>query len=168
MYGRYCEQRDFLYFFFLSFRNLIRCNHGFIFSGVGRVFPSRVSPFISSFPDFFWREGILYIYTKFGRKLEAISLSCCSVNTTHFIFAGSFSRMCNNCPIFLSDIIRLLLASDFIIELLALSLFFFSLVSVLRVSIYLVEGAEEKSRPQTAPLWKFQFVRSNVCDATPL
>ena len=152
MYGRYCEQRDFLYFFFLSFRNLIRCNHGFIFSGVGRVFPSRVSPFISSFPDFFWREGILYIYTKFGRKLEAISLSCCSVNTTHFIFAGSFSRMCNNCPIFLSDIIRLLLASDFIIELLALSLFFFSLVSVLRVSIYLVEGAEEKSRPQTAPL----------------
>lgn len=74
------------------------------------------------------------------------------MNTTHFIFAGSFSRMCNNCPIFLSDIIRLLLASDFIIELLALSLFFFSLVSVLRVSIYLVEGAEEKSRPQTAPL----------------
>lgn len=63
MYGRYCEQRDFLYFFFLSFRNLIRCNHGFIFSGVGTVFPSRVSPFISSFPDFFLEgRDSVYLY----------------------------------------------------------------------------------------------------------
>ena len=60
--------------------------------------------------------------------------------------------MCNNRSIFLSNFVRLLLAGDCIIEILALSLFFFSLGSVLRVSIYLAEGAEEKSRPQTAPL----------------